>query len=474
MTVLRPRSLKWRLVGRLVVLQATMLTLLVLLILLVVGALWRSGVLGDDYEGSTLDVLKGAVGRDAEGGLILRQTPELTNLRSEISDLWFIVRDKEGHRLSEGTVPSDFMLIADSLDHISDARLGRTVGEASPPAGLVKWVDTPAGKVQILTGTKGRMSVSRVIAAAPPLFLNVILPIIGLMALATLFATPFVVRRAMAGLGQVAAQAERIDIDRRGVQLSVEEVPMEVMPLVKAVNDALGRLDKGYERHKRFLADAAHELRTPIAILTTRVSSLPAGPEKTRLLEDATRLTVLTGQLLDLQRLDQQLNQFGSVDLVGIARRVVLDLAPLAFAAGYEMSFEPEDEDITVKGDQTSLERALTNLVQNAIDHGGRRGMILVRVARAGSIEVCDEGSGIPIEEREQVFEPFCRLQQGGRGAGLGLDLVQKIMRLHGGYAEAVDGPSEGACLRMVFPDVCGAPFPDMRGNARGVNETLS
>jgi hypothetical protein len=219
-----------------------MLTLLVLLILLVVAALWRSGVLGDDDEGSTLDVLKGAVGRDAGGGLILRQTPELTNLRSEISDLWFIIRDKEGHRLSEGTVPSDFMLIADALDHISDARLGRTVGGASPPAGLVKWVDTPAGKVQILTGTQGSISVNRVIAAAPPLFLNIILPIIGLMALATLFATPFVVRRAMAGLGQAAAQAERIDIDRRGVQLSVEEVPMEVIPLVKAVNDALGPL----------------------------------------------------------------------------------------------------------------------------------------------------------------------------------------------------------------------------------------
>lgn len=149
--------------------------------------------------------------------MILRPTPELANLRSEISDLWFIVRDKEGHRLSEGTVPPDFMPIADALDHISDARLGRTVGEAAPPAGLVKWVDTPAGKVQILTGTQGSISVSRVIAAAPPLFLNIILPIIGLMALGDLFATPFVVRRAMAGLGQAAAQAERIDIDRRGV-----------------------------------------------------------------------------------------------------------------------------------------------------------------------------------------------------------------------------------------------------------------
>lgn len=454
MTLLRPRSLRWRLVGRLVLLQATVLSALIVLVLLVVAALWWSGVLGEDYEGSTLDVLKDAVGRDAGGGLTLRPTPELANLRSEISGLWFVVRDAQGHRLSEGAVPPDFVAIAGALDHVREARLSWTAGQTSPLAGLVKWVDTRAGSVQILTGTQGRISVGRVIAVVPPVFLNFMLPIIGLMAFATLVATPFVVRRAMAGLGQAAAQAERIDIDRRGVQLSVEEVPTEIIPLVKAVNDALGRLDKGYERHKRFLADAAHELRTPIAILTTRVSSLPTGPEKTRLLEDATRLSVLTGQLLDLQRLDQQGERFVPVDLVGIARRVVLDLAPLAFAAGYDMSFEPEGEDVVINGDQTSLERALTNLVQNAIDHGGRRGTIMVRVAGAGWIEVCDDGGGIPVAEREQIFEPFYRLQQGGRGAGLGLDLVQKIMYLHGGRAEVVDGPSGGACLRMTFPNV--------------------
>ncbi|SED72294.1 Signal transduction histidine kinase [Rhizobiales bacterium GAS191] len=450
----RPRSLKWRLVRRLVVLQAGMLTLLILILIGVGAALWRSGVIANDYEGSTLDVLRDAIERDAGGGLALRPTPELAHLRTEVADLWFVIRDEEGRHVSEGAVPSEFAGIASSLDHISDARLGWKIGEASPPAGLVKWVDTAAGKVQVLTGTGGKMSLRKVITAAPLVFLNIILPIVVLMALATLVATPFVVRRAMAGLGQAAAQAEGIDIDRRGVQLSVDEVPIEIIPLVKAVNDALGRLDKGYERHRRFLADAAHELRTPIAILNTRLSSLPAGPDKTRLLEDATRLSVLTGQLLDLQRLDQQSGQLCPVDLVAIARRVVLDLAPLAFAAGYEMSFEPQDKEIVVKGDQTSLERALTNLVQNAIDHGGRRGTILVRVARAGCVEVCDEGSGIPVEEREQVFEPFYRLRQDGRGAGLGLNLVQKIMHLHGGRVEAVDGPSAGACLRMIFPKV--------------------
>jgi len=294
----------------------------------------------------------------------------------------------------------------------------------------------------------------RALESTPLLFLNMILPIIVLMTLATLVATPFVVRRAMTGLAQVAAQAERIDIDQRGVQLPLDKVPIEITPLVKAINAALDRLDKGYERHRRFLADAAHELRTPIAILSTRVASLEPGPEKTYLLEDATRLSVMAGQLLDLQRLDQQADTFAAIDLVAVARQVVLDLAPLAFAAGYEMSFEHEDETTVMNGDQTSIERALTNLVQNAIDHGRRRGTILVRVTAAGLIEVCDDGDGIPPDEREQILEPFRRLHPGGRGAGLGLDLVQNIMRLHGGRIEVDQAPSGGACMRMVFPKV--------------------
>ncbi|MEH2670825.1 MULTISPECIES: sensor histidine kinase [Bradyrhizobium] len=451
---MRPRSLTWRLVGRLAGLQAVTLTLLILVIGAVAIGLLRAGLLIGEYEGSTLDTLRDALTRNEAGRLMLRETPELAALRAEHADLWFIVRDAEGQQLSEGMVPTQLAPITSALDHVSEARLKWNAAETARPAGLVKWVDTPAGRLQILTGTYGELSMWRALESTPLLFLNMILPIVVLMTLATLVATPFVVRRAMTGLAQVAAQAERIDIDQRGVQLPLDTVPVEIVPLVKAINAALGRLDKGYERHRRFLAAAAHELRTPIAILSARVASLQAGLEKTRLLEDATRLSVLAGQLLDLQRLDQQTDTFVEVDLVGIARQVVLDLAPLAFAAGYEMSFEQEDEAVVVSGDHTSLERALTNLVQNAIDHGQRRGTILVRVTTAGRIEVHDDGNGIPPDEREQIFEPFRRLHPGGRGAGLGLDLVQTIMRLHGGRIEVDRAPSGGACMRMVFATV--------------------
>ncbi|HEV2570283.1 MAG TPA: HAMP domain-containing sensor histidine kinase [Beijerinckiaceae bacterium] len=448
-----PRSLKWRLVVRLVVFQTIMLTAIVIL---AVGAVWTTVRIIDGYEDGSLDVLRDALVRDAGGGLALRSTSDLELLRTEAKGLWFLIRDETGNRLAEGDVPSEFFPLAEELDHIAQARLTWKPGNSGRPDGLVKWTESAAGKVQIMTGTQGRMSLSRLIAGVSISSLYIGLPVLALMTLATVLATPFVVRKAMAGLNLVAAQAERVDIDQRGVQLSVDQIPSEIGPLVKAVNDALGRLDKGYERHQRFLADAAHELRTPIAILSTRIASLPSGPQKAQLLEDATRLSVLTGQLLDLQRLGQKADDFVQLDLTAMAQRVVVDLAPLAFAAGYEIDFRAHESVIHIWGDQTALERALTNLVQNAIQHGGRRGTITVRVGKALSgaseVEVCDEGEGIPPGEAERIFEPFHRLRHDGKGAGLGLNLVREIVHLHGGHVSATNAPNGGACLNVVLP----------------------
>ncbi|MDR6292645.1 signal transduction histidine kinase [Inquilinus ginsengisoli] len=457
MTARPQRSLRRRLVVRLVAFQAVVL-------LAVTLTLKAFGFLVDmTSTDATIERLRPAVVRDAAGGLALDQTPQLDSLRVDAPDLWFVIRDREGHRLSEGSVPMEFAALGDALDRIGQARLGWNIGDPPGPTGRLRWVDSPAGEVQILTGSESPLPLSMIGLSVALLLLNAILPIMAVMALATLVATPLVVRGALAGLDRAAAQAKRIDIDQRGVRLPVDDMPTEVAPLVKAVNDALGRLDEGYERHRRFLADAAHELRTPIAILNIRIASLPPGRDKTRLLEDAARLAVLTEQLLDLQRLDRQ-GQMAPVDLVVLARRVVSDIAPLAFAAGYQMAFEAgaaeaaDARPVLVSGDRTSLERALTNLVQNAIDHGGRRGLITVRVAAPGIVEVADEGAGIPAEQHERVFEPFYRLHPQGQGAGLGLNLVRETMRLHGGRVVVSDGASGGACLRMIFPAPDAAP----------------
>ena len=97
--------------------------------------------------------------------------------------------------------------------------------------------------------------------------------------------------------------------------------------------------------------------------------------------------------------------------LVAIGQRVTFDLAPLAINAGYAICFEPGSEYVPIMGDDLSLSHAVTNLVQKAIEHGGRRGTITVHVDRFGTITVSDEGAGIPIDQRERIFEPFHRLQ---------------------------------------------------------------
>jgi signal transduction histidine kinase len=449
MTCKPARSLRWQLVGRLLVLQAVML---VALMLLVVGALWGTGHLVSlESEDDILEALQGAVSRGANGALMLRETPALAAQRAASPGFWFVIRDREGRSLSQGTVPKEYARIGDALDDVSQARLGWNLLDPPRPTARMKWVETPSGRLQILTGSGGAVSRSRVLHAVSVLFLSVVLPIAALMSITTLVATPAVIRRAFAGLDAAAAQANRIEIDRRGARLPLDGVPTEVTPLVAAVNDALGRLDEGYERHQRFLTDAAHELRTPIAILQTRLESLPRGPQTTRLLEDVARLSIVAEQLLDLQRLKQQPMQCASVDLAEVGRRVASDLAPLAISAGYDISFETDAEPVTVLGDEIAIERALTNLVQNAIEHGGRCGLIAIHVGRSGTVAVIDQGMGVPPQHREQVFEPFHRLDARSRGVGLGLNLVREIVALHEGQVSVSDGPDGGACFEMAF-----------------------
>ena len=104
-----------------------------------------------------------------------------------------------------------------------------------------------------------------------------------------------------------------------------------------------------------------------------------------------------------------------------------------------------------VLGDQAALERAVINLVQNAIAHGGRKGTITIHVEPSGAISVCDEGPGIAAEHHERIFEPFHRLQAHNRGVGLGLNIVREIVQRHKGRIAVSSGPGKGACFRMTF-----------------------
>lgn len=448
MSALRRTSLRWVLVNRLVSLQAMMLTGLVLA---VVGGLWAGGYLvALEPEDETISVIEGALDRDPAGTLVVRETVALAQQRATMPELWFVIRDGKGARISQGNVPPEFAHIGDALDDIGQARLGWNVGDTPRATARMRWVDSAAGRVQILAGAGGTVPWHRLALAILTLFISVVLPILAVMTLTTLIATPVVVRRALLGLNDTAAQTERIDIDRRGARVSLDRVPEEIVPLVAAINGALRRLDDGYERRQRFLVDAAHELRTPIAILQIRIESIEPGPYKARLLEDVRRLAILAEQLLDSERLRQSVVPRSDIDLVDVTQHVTSDLAPLAIAAGYEIAYENSVERAPMSGDQGALERALANLIHNAIEHGGRHGKIVVSVTST-SISVTDQGPGIVPEDREHVFEPFYRINGGSRGAGLGLNLVREIVQLHDGTVEIHEGSNGGTRVTMTF-----------------------
>jgi len=447
MTIAPRRSLRWLLVRRLVPLQVLMLTLLTLTW---IARLWVGGYLvAPEPEDQTIDAIKQSIARDAAGGLIVNPTQALSRQAAEMPELWFVVRDKSGHSISHGQVPAEFARIKDALDDIGQARLGWSVGDTPRPAARMRWVDAAAGRLQILAGAGGIIPWQQIAIAIATLFVSVVLPVGLVMALATLIATPLVVRRSLAGLAKVAARAEAIDVDRRGTQLPLDLVPNEIAPLVAAINDALRRLDEGYERRELFLANAAHEIRTPIAILQTRIESFEPSLQTTRLLEDVKRLSTLADQLLDVERLTQIGAPQTSVDLVDLARRITADLAPLAITAGYDIGFENMVDQLTIAGDEGALERAIANLIQNAIQYGGRSGRIVVRVTQS-EISVIDSGPGVPVADRERVFEPFYRLSAGTRGAGLGLNLVREVARLHGGRV-AIEDSATGAHVSIKF-----------------------
>jgi signal transduction histidine kinase len=139
------------------------------------------------------------------------------------------------------------------------------------------------------------------------------------------------------------------------------------------------------------------------------------------------------------------------VDLVATACDVVADLAPMAMKAGYEISLDAPETPVTVIGDEHAISRAITNLLGNSIAHAGGSGQLGVVVGSARTIDVIDEGPGIPPDLIPRLFEPFSRGGSTGEGCGLGLHLTREIMRAHGGEVAMLPNRS-GSTFRLTFP----------------------
>ncbi|WP_372426131.1 sensor histidine kinase [Salinarimonas chemoclinalis] len=420
----------------LVVHFATLLAAFVILISIAIRI--DSG--GPFADEQIIPVIARAIDRDASGRLAVVMTPELVDAQAAAPDLWFVAEDDTGDGVTFGTVPRHYDSL---LGRLRDLSFGQLRARSAPYAlaAVIRRETTEVGTLTIMGhGELAELSLIVVLASN-----IVILPIFLLLLLTSIVVTPWTVRRSLAGVSKIAREAEEIDTDTRGRRLSETHVPREIAPLVEAVNEALRRLDEGYERQRRFVASASHELRTPVAILRSKVESSESDVVRA-LAPDVDRLAILTEQLLDLERLESN-GHDDRIDLAPFVRRLVGDLAPLVIARGSAIEFQVSSSE-TIVGDAGALERVLMNLVQNAIDHGGRN--VVVRVGGA-VIEVEDDGPGIPEEERERVFEPFARLRPRGTGSGLGLHLVREVVARHRGRVEIRDAPGGGTIIRVVL-----------------------
>ena len=275
---------------------------------------------------------------------------------------------------------------------------------------------------------------------------------VGILAL-VLIADIIVIRKVLEPVVGASRIASMINPKRTDIRLPVKGLPAELLPLIAATNDALGRLDHGIRLQREFTADAAHELRTPLAVLRARLDALPGDGAILEAKRDADAMANAVGQLLDMADLeDVSLGVDDDVNLKDVAMSVAAMMAPVAIVAGKELVFTPCDETVTVAGNEMMIFRAIRNLVDNAIKFAPKGTPIDIEVQSAGSVSVMDRGPGIPPEERELVFQRFWRAQRNTiEGVGLGLAIVDRIAELIGITVAISDRPGGGTSFNLRF-----------------------
>lgn len=294
---------------------------------------------------------------------------------------------------------------------------------------------------------------------------RVLLPALGLLPVLSLLIW-LIVGQGLSPLKRLARA-----VSRRGAQaldpLPVTQVPEEVLPVIQALNDLLARLDGALTAQRAFVADAAHELRTPIAALQLQVQLMErAGCDDDRasaiadLKSGVQRASRAVQQLLTLARqgTDAENRPLEWVDLVALARSVIAGQAVIAAEKDIDLGYLG-DPDLTIDlaGDPAALQALMDNLVGNAIRYTQRGGHVDVSVARDASgaavLDVSDNGPGIPQAERERVFDRFYRgASTEESGSGLGLAIVRAIADRHRAHLELGDSDLGGLRVRVRFP----------------------
>jgi two-component system sensor histidine kinase TctE len=400
------------------------------------------------YDRSLIEIAREIslhVRRD-NGGLALDLSDDARKvlLTDPADRIWFAVTTTDGRLLAGEPVPA-----GDTTFY--NARMG----------------DAPVRVVQISVADRAAaVRVAETRTKRDELAREILLSVVGPQLLLIFIAGAVVwigVARGLAPLERLrAALAARSHRDRSPV--SAEGVPGEVMPIVQSINELLARLDKALTLQSRFIADAAHQLKTPIAALRTELELALREEEPARARQSLgsahaglERLSRLVSQLLSLARNEPEAAdavRLAPLDLDALVLEVAKEWVPAALRRAVDLGFEGSGRPTLVRGDPARLRELLDNLLDNAVRYSREGGRITVRVTPERVVEVSDDGPSIPEAERERVFERFHRLLGSSHdGSGLGLAIAQEVARIHGAAITLRDdADGVGNTFAVAFP----------------------
>ena len=276
----------------------------------------------------------------------------------------------------------------------------------------------------------------------------------------------FVSGRALKPLKRFTAKAERVQLQSLTEITLSEDEAVEFSRLSRAVNQMLLRLKQAFDAQQQFVGNAAHELRTPLALMQARLDlymstdhgdSCPETAETIAMMREQTeRLSRMVRTLLDMSEL-KAVPRNDRIQLAPMIEEVLADLSPLAEKSGVTLS--QSGEDLWITGSDVLVYRAIFNLVENGVKYNRPGGSVSAAVSRRGEeamIEIKDTGCGIPEDFRESVFQPFFRVDKSRSrekgGVGLGLSLVWEIAHLHGGDVRVRESGESGTAIELTLP----------------------
>jgi signal transduction histidine kinase len=335
------------------------------------------------------------------------------------------------------------------------------------PLGAIKFFAVPLGEQQIIaaallvgSGDGQRVIivfkdenapdvlVDDVVRQFPSRAIEVLAPIFAML----LLAGAYIVWRRTRPIANAAKIAGTIGPYTLNLRLPEQDLPREVLPIVRGVNGALQRLEQAAAAQREFLGRAAHHLRTPLTVLSARADSLDGSETAQSLRADVREMARTISQLLQLNDIEGLPEQPDAVaDLGAVAESVRHQLAKTAARRNTPIELTAPDVPVLVRGDPNVIEVAVRNLVENALQHSPPGAVVGIAVAPNGRIAVADAGPGIADALRDKIFEPFWSGDPEGARAGLGLTVVRRVAERYGAAVTVRAAPGSGTVVAVDF-----------------------